>query len=353
MGSAKKKNTLKKYAEGVASEEDNEELEELFEHFKFTVDKGQSMMRIDKYLSTHMPDTSRSKIQMAIEAGYVRVGGEPVKSNYKIKPSDEITLVFPYEKRERDIGPENIPLNIVYEDDAVLVVNKPAGLVVHPGHGHFNGTLLNALCYHLNGEQGILVHRIDKDTSGLLVVAKTEEAQLKLAKQFFDHTTSRRYVAIVWGNMEHDEGTVDTYIGRDESDRMRFTVYNESDRGKHAVTHYKVLERLGYLTVVECVLETGRTHQIRVHMRSLGHPLFNDERYGGDKILSGTIFSKYKQFMENCFKILPRQALHAKTLGFDHPTTGERMNFDSPLPEDMQALLTKMREYTNASHGRP
>lgn len=353
MGSAKKKNTLKKYAEGVASEEDNEELEELFEHFKFTVDKGQSMMRIDKYLSTHMPDTSRSKIQMAIEAGYVRVGGEPVKSNYKIKPSDEITLVFPYEKRERDIGPENIPLNIVYEDDAVLVVNKPAGLVVHPGHGHFNGTLLNALCYHLNGEQGILVHRIDKDTSGLLVVAKTEEAQLKLAKQFFDHTTSRRYVAIVWGNMEHDEGTVDTYIGRDESDRMRFTVYHESDRGKHAVTHYKVLERLGYLTVVECVLETGRTHQIRVHMRSLGHPLFNDERYGGDKILSGTIFSKYKQFMENCFKILPRQALHAKTLGFDHPTTGERMNFDSPLPEDMQALLTKMREYTNASHGRP
>lgn len=353
MGSAKKKNTLKKYAEGVASEEDNEELEELFEHFKFTVDKGQSMMRIDKYLSTHMPDTSRSKIQMAIEAGYVRVGGEPVKSNYKIKPSDEITLVFPYEKRERDIGPENIPLNIVYEDDDVLVVNKPAGLVVHPGHGHFNGTLLNALCYHLNGEQGILVHRIDKDTSGLLVVAKTEEAQLKLAKQFFDHTTSRRYVAVVWGNMEHDEGTVDTYIGRDESDRMRFTVYHESDRGKHAVTHYKVLERLGYLTVVECVLETGRTHQIRVHMRSLGHPLFNDERYGGDKILSGTIFSKYKQFMENCFKILPRQALHAKTLGFDHPTTGERMNFDSPLPEDMQALLTKMREYTNASHGRP
>lgn len=402
MGSAKKRNTVKKLAdklsaagcamtpkdeeayartsvadESIADDNTDESVEELFEHYRFVVDKGQSMMRIDKYITFRMTDTSRSRVQMAIEAGYVRIGGVVVKSNYKVKPLDEISLVFPYEKRVRDIGPENIPLDIVYEDDDLMVINKPAGLVVHPGHGHFSGTLVNAVAYHLtfgdhtrndgpekispekiNPEKinpneiapedvkhGILVHRIDKDTSGLLLIAKTEEAQLKLAKQFFYHTTSRKYVAIVWGNVEEDEGTVDTYICRDESDRMRFTVCKDGSRGKRAITHYKVLERYGYVTVVECVLETGRTHQIRVHMRYLGHPLFNDERYGGNKILSGTVFTKYRQFIENCFAILPRQGLHAKTLGFDHPTTGRRMSFDSEIPADMKALIEKMRAY--------
>lgn len=347
----------------IEIEAEDEGVEELFEHFKIAVDKGQSLLRIDKYLAGHLADTSRNRVQLAIEAGYIRVGGKPVKSNYKVKPLDEITIAFPYEKQIRDIGPENIPLDIVYEDEDVLVVNKPAGLVVHPGHGHFSGTLLNALSYHLTYgnepcpmpvseekiKHGILVHRIDKDTSGLLVVAKNEEAQMKLAKQFFEHTTSRRYVAVVWGNIEQDEGLLDTFIGRDGADRMRFTVYPDPSRGKRAITHYKVLERFGYMTVVECVLETGRTHQIRVHMRYLGHPLFNDERYGGDKIVVGTIFSKYKQFIENCFKILPRQALHAKTLGFTHPVSGKRMEFDSPLPSDIENLIDKVRIYSKNS----
>ncbi len=367
MGASKKKNTVKKLAEklsafdtaskGVvdvdvaeASDEqdftDDENVEELFEHYKFVVDKGQSMMRLDKYITSKMTETSRSRVQMAVEAGYVRVNGKIAKSNYKVKPLDEISLVFPYEKRVREIGPENIPIDVVYEDDDLLVINKEAGMVVHPGHGHFSGTLVNAVAYHLGGKNGILVHRIDKDTSGILVIAKNEEAQMKLAKQFFDHTTKRKYVAIVWGNIEEDEGTVDANITRDESDRMRFTVSKDGSKGKHAVTHYRVLERFGYVTVVECILETGRTHQIRVHMKYLGHPLFSDERYGGDKILQGTIFTKYKQFIENCFKILPRQGLHAKTLGFVHPTTGKEMNFDSPVPQDMTALINKMREYT-------
>ncbi|MBP5229683.1 MAG: RluA family pseudouridine synthase [Bacteroidales bacterium] len=357
MGASKKKNTVKKLAEKLsaydaagASEEqeftDDENVEELFEHYKFVVDKGQSMMRLDKYITSKMTETSRSRVQMAVEAGYVRVNGKIAKSNYKVKPLDEISLVFPYEKRVREIGPENIPIDVVYEDDDLLVINKEAGMVVHPGHGHFSGTLVNAVAYHLGGKNGILVHRIDKDTSGILVIAKNEEAQMKLAKQFFDHTTKRKYVAIVWGNIEEDEGTVDANITRDESDRMRFTVSKDGSKGKHAVTHYRVLERFGYVTVVECILETGRTHQIRVHMKYLGHPLFSDERYGGDKILQGTIFTKYKQFIENCFKILPRQGLHAKTLGFVHPTTGKEMNFDSPVPQDMTALINKMREYT-------
>ncbi len=366
MGSSKKKNTVKKLADKLSSlpsadmqEEvfedsqdtefsDDENVEELFEHYKFIVDKGQSMMRLDKYITSKMFETSRSRVQMAIEAGYVRVDGKIAKSNYKIKPLEEITLVFPYEKRVRDIGPENIPLNIVYEDDDVLVINKEAGMVVHPGHGHFSGTLVNAVAYHLGGKNGILVHRIDKDTSGILVIAKNEEAQMKLAKQFFDHTTKRKYVAIVWGNVEQDEGTIEGNITRDESDRMRFTVTKDPNKGKHAVTHYRVLERFGYVTVVECILETGRTHQIRVHMKYLGHPLFNDDRYGGNKILQGTIFTKYKQFIENCFKILPRQGLNAKTLGFVHPTTGKQMDFDSPLPEDMKALIEKMRNYVKS-----
>ncbi len=373
MGASKKNNTVKRLAEKLSaydkglikeddihsSEElyfnpdspdsestDDENVEELFEHHRFVVDKGQSLMRIDKYITSRMFETSRSRVQMAIEAGYVRVGGVIVKSNYKIKPLDEISLVFPYEKRVREIGPENIPLDIVYEDEDVLVINKPAGMVVHPGHGHFCGTLVNAVAGHLGGKQGFLVHRIDKDTSGLLVVAKNEEAQLKLAKQFFEHTTKRKYVAVVWGNLAEDEGTIDANIARDEADRMRFSVPKDPAKGRHAVTHYRVLERLGYVTVVECVLETGRTHQIRVHMRHLGHPLFNDERYGGDKILQGTIFTKYKQFIENCFQILKRQGLHAKTLGFVHPRNGNQMDFDSPVPEDMLSLIEKMRGYT-------
>lgn len=336
------------------TEEDLQEIQEMFEHFRFVVDKGQTPLRIDKYLSTHMENTSRHRIQLAIKQEYIRVNDTVVKANYIAKPGDVITLVMPFEKHEYEIRPENIPLNVVYEDEDVLVINKPAGLVVHPGHGHFSGTLLNALAWHLGIDEkdscddrlGILVHRIDKDTSGLLVIAKNDEAQLVLAKQFFDHSIERRYIAIVWGNIKEDSGTITGNIGRDPNDRLRFKVFKDGTNGKHAVTHYKVLERFGYVTVVECRLETGRTHQIRVHFNYIGHPLFNDERYGGDQIKEGTIYSKYRQFIENCFKILPRQALHAKTLGFIHPRTGKPMSFDSPLPEDMTALIDKWRRYT-------
>lgn len=336
------------------TEEDLQEIQEMFEHFRFVVDKGQTPLRIDKYLSTHMENTSRHRIQLAIKQEYIRVNDTVVKANYIAKPGDVITLVMPFEKHEYEIKPENIPLNVVYEDEDVLVINKPAGLVVHPGHGHFSGTLLNALAWHLgidgkdscDDRLGILVHRIDKDTSGLLVIAKNDEAQLVLAKQFFDHSIERRYIAIVWGNIKEDSGTITGNIGRDPNDRLRFKVFKDGTNGKHAVTHYKVLERFGYVTVVECRLETGRTHQIRVHFNYIGHPLFNDERYGGDQIKEGTIYSKYRQFIENCFKILPRQALHAKTLGFIHPRTGKPMSFDSPLPEDMTALIDKWRRYT-------
>ena len=336
------------------TEEDLQEIQEMFEHFRFVVDKGQTPLRIDKYLSTHMENTSRHRIQLAIKQEYIRVNDTVVKANYIAKPGDVITLVMPFEKHEYEIRPENIPLNVVYEDEDVLVINKPAGLVVHPGHGHFSGTLLNALAWHLgidgkdscDDRLGILVHRIDKDTSGLLVIAKNDEAQLVLAKQFFDHSIERRYIAIVWGNIKEDSGTITGNIGRDPNDRLRFKVFKDGTNGKHAVTHYTVLERFGYVTVVECRLETGRTHQIRVHFNYIGHPLFNDERYGGDQIKEGTIYSKYRQFIENCFKILPRQALHAKTLGFIHPRTGKPMSFDSPLPEDMTALIDKWRRYT-------
>lgn len=336
------------------TEEDLQEIQEMFEHFRFVVDKGQTPLRIDKYLSTHMENTSRHRIQLAIKQEYIRVNDTVVKANYIAKPGDVITLVMPFEKHEYEIRPENIPLNVVYEDEDVLVINKPAGLVVHPGHGHFSGTLLNALAWHLgidgkdscDDRLGILVHRIDKDTSGLLVIAKNDEAQLVLAKQFFDHSIERRYIAIVWGNIKEDSGTITGNIGRDPNDRLRFKVFKDGTNGKHAVTHYKVLERFGYVTVVECRLETGRTHQIRVHFNYIGHPLFNDERYGGDQIKEGTIYSKYRQFIENCFKILPRQALHAKTLGFIHPRTGKPMSFDSQLPEDMTALIDKWRRYT-------
>lgn len=332
-----------------------DEGQEMFEHFRFEIDRGQAPMRVDKYLATHMEYTSRHRIQLAIKQEYVRVNDRTAKANCIVRPGDVVTFVMPYQRRGLEILPENIPLDIVYEDDDVLVLNKPAGMVVHPGHGHFSGTLVNALAYHLGISQGpdaedermgVLVHRIDKDTSGLLVVSKNEEAQLKLARQFFVHSIDRIYVAVVWGNLKEDEGTITGNIGRDPNDRMRFRVFPEGDHGKHAVTHYRVLERFGYVTVVECRLETGRTHQIRVHFNWIGHPLFNDARYGGSEIRQGTIYAKYRQFIENCFRILPRQALHAKTLGFIHPSTGKHMMFDSPLPEDMETLIAKWRKYS-------
>lgn len=339
--------------------EEGQELDEeqgMFEHFRLNVDKGQTPMRVDKYMSTHMEDTSRHRVQLAIKEGYVRINDKVVKANAILRPQDVIRFVMPYRRRGLEILPQDIPLDIVYEDDDLLVVNKQAGMVVHPGHGHFEGTLINALSYHLGISQGpeaedermgILVHRIDKDTSGLLVVAKNDEAQLNLAKQFFEHTIERKYVAVVWGNISEDEGTIRGNIGRDPNDRLRFRVYQEHDKGRHAVTHYKVLERFGYVTVVECRLETGRTHQIRVHMSHIGHPLFNDERYGGSEIRKGTIYSKYKRFINNCFQLCGRQALHAKTLGFSHPKTKKWLRFDSALPADMTEMIGKWRKYSS------
>ena len=329
----------------------------MFEHFRLNVDKGQAPMRVDKYMAIHLEDTSRHRIQLAIKNSYVLVNDKVVKANYVVRPLDVIRFVMPYQRRGLEILPEDIPLDIVYEDDYLLIVNKPAGMVVHPGHGHFSGTLVNALAFHLGISQapeaedermGVLVHRIDKDTSGLLVVAKDDETQMNLAKQFFVHSIERKYIAIVWGNITEDEGTIESFIGRDPSDRLRFKNVPDEDKGKHAVTHYKVLQRYGYITVVECRLETGRTHQIRVHMSSIGHPLFNDERYGGSEIRNGTIFAKYRQFINNCFQICPRQALHAATLGFIHPHTKKEIRFEAPLPEDMQSLIAKWREYTAA-----
>ncbi|MBR6055350.1 MAG: RluA family pseudouridine synthase [Bacteroidales bacterium] len=332
-----------------------EEQQEMFEHFRLVVDKGQEPDRIDRYIATHQEDTSRHRVQLAIKAGFVLVNDVPAKASLIVRPGDIIRFVMPYQRRGVEILPENIPLDIVYEDDALLVVNKPAGMVVHPGHGNFSGTLVNALAFHLGLEKGsdermgILVHRIDKDTSGLLVVAKTDEAQMSLAKQFFDHSTDRLYTAVVWGNIKENEGTVESYIGRDPNDRLRFRNVDDPEKGKHAVTHYRVLERFGFITVVECQLETGRTHQIRVHMSSIGHPLFNDARYGGSEIRSGTIYAKYRQFIANCFELCPRQALHARTLGFAHPSTGKRMSFVSPVPADMTALIEKWRGYVNSN----
>ena len=337
-----------------AEPEDNLEDEEqgMFEHFRLTVDPGQTPMRVDKFMATHLEDTSRHRVQCAIKEGYVRVGEKVAKANLIVRPGDVIRFMMPYRRRGIEISPQDIPLDIVYEDDDLLVVNKEAGMVVHPGHGNFDGTLVNALAFHLgvstatDERMGILVHRIDKDTSGLLVVAKNDETQLHLARQFFEHSIERLYVAVVWGDIKEDEGTVDGNIGRDPNDRLRFKVYPDDDeKGKHAVTHYRVLERFGYVTVVECRLETGRTHQIRVHMSHIGHPLFNDERYGGSQIRKGTIYAKYRQFIENCFELCPRQALHAKTLGFVHPGTGKLMRFDSRIPEDMTALIEKWRGY--------
>lgn len=326
----------------------------MFEHFRLVVDPGQEPMRVDKFMASHLENTSRHRVQNAIKNGYVFVGEKLAKANLVVRPGDVIKFMMPYERHGFEILPEDIPLDIVYEDTDLLVVNKPAGMVVHPGHGHFTGTLINALAFHLGLRQGpdaeddrmgVLVHRIDMDTSGLLVVAKNDDAQLDLAGQFFVHSIERRYQAVVWGNVREDEGTIEGNIGRDPNDRLRFKVYPEGDKGKTAITHYRVLERFGFVTLVECRLETGRTHQIRVHMAHIGHPLFNDEKYGGREIRSGTIYAKYKQFIQNCFEICPRQALHAKTLGFKHPRTGEWVRFDSPLPADMAALLEKWRKY--------
>jgi len=326
----------------------------LHEHFAFKVDKGQTPLRIDKYLMNYIENITRSKIQAAAKNDGILVNGTPVKSNYKVRPNDEIRVLFTHPTYEALLVGEDIPLDIVYEDDDVLVVNKPAGMVVHPGHGNYSGTLINALIYRFDNlpnnssERPGLVHRIDKDTSGLLVVAKTEKAMAHLSLQFAEKTSEREYVALVWGNVEADEGTIEGNIGRHPKNRLQNTVFldDEADKGKPAVTHYKVLERLGYVTLVSCKLETGRTHQIRVHMKHIGHTLFNDERYGGNAILKGTTFTKYKQFVDNCFKVLPRQALHAKTLGFTHPKTSKFMRFETPVPEDMVQCIEKWRGYS-------
>ncbi|MEN8124136.1 MAG: RluA family pseudouridine synthase [Bacteroidota bacterium] len=326
--------------------------DELYEHFKFIAAEGQEPLRVDKFLMNFIENATRNKIQQAIKAENVLVNDRVVKANYKVKPHDVVRVVLAHPPHENLLVAEDIPIDIIYEDDEVIVINKPAGMVVHPGHGNYTGTLVNALIYHFenlpknSNERPGLVHRIDKDTSGLLVIAKTEFAMANLANQFFERTSKRLYYALVWGNLENDEGTIEGNIGRSFKNRLQMDVFPEGDFGKHAVTHYKVIERFSYVTLVECKLETGRTHQIRAHFKYIGHPLFNDERYGGDKILKGTTFTKYKQFVENCFKVLPRQALHAKTLGFTQPVTKENLSFDSEIPEDMQLCLEKWRNYT-------
>jgi len=325
----------------------------LYEHFRFVADKGQQLLRVDKFLTERLPGTSRNRVQQAAEAGCILVNSKPVKSNYRVKPLDIVSVVMDRPRYESEVVAEDIPLDIVYEDDTVLVVNKPAGLVVHPGHGNYSGTLVNALAWHFrdNPEYDVndprlgLVHRIDKDTSGLLVVAKTPDAKTFLGKQFFNKTTRREYVAVVWGRPDPAAGTVMGNIDRDPRDRLRMAVFPEGDRGKHAVTHYETIEPLGPVSVVKCVLETGRTHQIRVHMRHIGHPLFNDSRYGGDEILRGERTSSYRHFVANCFAVCPRQALHARTLGFVHPVTRREMFFTSEIPADMTAMIEKWRVY--------
>lgn len=338
--------------------EDLDEGQELYEHFRFVVDKGQEPLRIDKYMQEKMQHSSRNRIQKAADAGFVHVNERPVKRNYRVRPGDVVTLMLDRPRHESSIEAENIPLDVVYEDAEVMVVNKPAGLVVHPGVGNFHGTLVNALAWHLRDVKGYdpndpevgLVHRIDKDTSGLLVIAKTPDAKTRLGVQFFNKTTHRSYNALVWGNFAEDEGRIEGNIGRDPKDRLRMCVFDpESGIGKNAVTHYRVLERFGYVTLVECILETGRTHQIRAHMRHIGHPLFADERYGGCEILRGERSASYKAFVQNCFKLCPRQALHACTLGFVHPTTGKAMDFTSEMPSDMAALIDKWRVYIHGT----
>lgn len=330
-------------------EELEQEQQELYEHHRFTVDRGQESMRLDLYLQMRLEGVSRNKVQAAAKAGCVRVNDKETKSSYKVKPKDVITVLLPEPPHEFELLPEKVDFPVVYEDEDVLVVDKPAGLVVHPGVGNWTGTLVNGLLYYFQGSEAkpLLVHRIDKDTSGLLLVAKNEDAQVVLAKQFFDHTIERKYNALVWGDFDLDDGTITGNLARSPRDRRVMDVCDD-EHGKHAVTHWHVLERFGYVTLVECVLETGRTHQIRAHMRYIGHPLFSDASYGGDAILKGTTFTRYRQFVENCFALCPRQALHARILGFEHPRTGKHLHFESPLPEDMHALVEKWRKYTEA-----
>ena len=339
--------------------QENENLEtendDLYEHYRFTASVGQVPLRVDKFLMNFIENATRNKVQQAAKAGNILVNDVAVKQNYKVKPNDVVKVVLAHPPHENLLVAEDIPLDIVYEDDTVIVVNKPAGMVVHPGHGNYSGTLVNGLIHHIenlptnSNERPGLVHRIDKDTSGLLVVAKTEFAMANLSRQFFDRTTERLYYALVWGNIEEDEGRIEGNIGRSLKNRLQMAVFPDGEFGKHAVTHFKVLERLTYVTLVQCKLETGRTHQIRAHFKYIGHTLFNDERYGGNDILKGTTFTKYKQFVQNCFKVLPRQALHAKTLGFTHPKTGEFLQFDSEIPEDMKVCLEKWRTYSENS----
>lgn len=332
--------------------------DELYERFSMTIDKGQEPLRIDKFLMHRIEGATRNKLQQAINLGMVLVNGKEIRPNYKIKPLDTIVVYSDMSPEETDVVPEKMELNIVYEDTDLMIINKPAGMIVHPGSGNYSGTLLNGVSFYLQQQNPAisedvlprfgLVHRIDKNTSGLLVLAKTDKAMRHLAKQFFDHTISRKYVALVWGDMEDDSGTIVAHVGRNLRFRKLFEAYPEGDHGKEAITHYKVLERFGYVTLVQCILETGRTHQIRVHMKYIGHPLFNDDFYGGDKIVKGTVYAKYKQFVENCFHICQRQALHAKTLGFVHPTTGEDMFFEAPLPADIEEVIEKWRKYANS-----
>jgi 23S rRNA pseudouridine1911/1915/1917 synthase len=336
-------------------QEINEGSDELYERFSFKTDKGQEPLRIDKYLMNRIEGATRNKLQQAMNAGMVLVNGKPVRPNYKIKPLDEVIVYSDLNPEDTDVLPEEMPLNIIYEDTDLMLINKPPGMVVHPGSGNYTGTLLNGVAWYLRKQNPTLteetlprfglVHRIDKNTSGLLVLAKTDIAMRNLAKQFFDHTIRRKYRALVWGDLQKEEGTIIAHVGRHQRFRKLFEAYPEGDHGKEAITHYKVIERFGYVTLVECVLETGRTHQIRVHMKYIGHPLFNDDFYGGDKIVKGTVYAKYKQFVENCFTICPRQALHAKTLGFVHPTTGKDMYFDTPLPQDIEQVIEKWRKY--------
>lgn len=341
--------------EEVKSVDDSVEENELYENHRIVVDKGQSLLRIDKFLMTRLEGVSRNKLQNAAKADCILVNEKPIKPNYRVKPNDVISILLTSPPREIEIIPQELPLTVVYEDDDVIIVNKNPGMVVHPGYGNYTGTLLNALMFHFQGQKSktgeqvipYMVHRIDKDTSGLLLVAKNELAQTKLAKQFYDHTVDRKYHALVWGDFQEDSGTVIGHLGRSLKDRRVMTVFPDGDYGKHAVTHYKVVERFGYVTLIECQLETGRTHQIRAHMKYIKHPLFNDETYGGHLILKGNTTTKYKQYITNCFQMLPRQALHALILGFTHPTTGERMLFESQLPEDMGSVIEKWRKYTN------
>jgi len=341
----------------MQTQDNLDENDDLYEHHSFTATKGQEPLRVDKFLMNFIENATRNKVQQAARDGHIYVNGDVVKQNYKVKAGDEVKVLLAYPPYENLLTPENIPLDIVYEDDTLLVVDKPSGMVVHPGHGNYSGTLINALIYHFDNlpnnssDRPGLVHRIDKDTSGLLVVAKTETAMAHLTNQFFHKTSKREYVALVWGNVNEDEGTIEGNIGRNPKNRLQNIVYlgDDAELGKPAVTHYKVIERLGYVTLISCQLETGRTHQIRVHLKHIGHTLFNDERYGGDKILKGTTFTKYKQFVDNCFKILPRQALHAKTLAFEHPVTKEWMEFDSEIPTDITTCIERWRNYAKNS----